>query len=64
MDNNTSYNSVDFEFVGGQSQMNFEELEDNVVDEEYDTNDGDIVPNRKRRKNKLYIVKEHFEEVE
>ena len=53
VDNNTSYNSVDFEFVGGQSQMNFEEVEDYVENEQYDTNDtneGDVVENKKRRK--------------
>ena len=38
-DNHTSHNSADFEFVGEQSQMNFEELEDDFEDEENDNND-------------------------
>ena len=52
VENNTSYNSVDFEFVGGQSQMNLEELECNVDNEDYDTNDGFMVTNKKKRRKK------------
>ena len=59
---NASINSIDFELVGGDVELNFEE--ETVVDVDNVAVDPTVGAAKKRKCNKLYKLKENFEDKE